>query len=319
MKYRIGVIIVNYKTPALVIDALDSLQPSMASEDVGVVVVDNASADDSISILKNNLATRAYAERFNLVETERNGGFSFGNNRGLAAIECEFVHFLNSDAIAKPGALGALASALENDRQLGAVTPKIVNSDGKQEVSRFRNHHPLSELVDGAQSDPLTKLFRFAETPIFPDDTVTAPDWASFASIMVRRSVIEQVGPMDEGFFLYYEDCDYCRRIKKAGYSIEYIEKAAFVHDAGGSTQLAKMTREKTRLPEYFFRSRNRYYRKYYGPLGPITANILWAIGRGLALLRGVFGRPAPALSPDFGRDIWIGWRVQDWDKPDNR
>ena len=308
-QFAMGVVIVNYRTAALAEACLESLSPMLVEADAGVVIVDNASGDGSFERLSGVCAAHEHRHRLQVIEAPRNGGFSAGNNIGVNAISAPLVLFLNSDAAARPGALTHLIAAAERHPQAGVITPRIVSSSGEEEVSRFRNHSPLSEFLDGAQTGPLTKLFARAETPIFPGDSQSPPDWVSFAAVLIRRAALESAGPMDEGFFLYYEDCDYCRRITAKGYAIAFEAEAVFQHDQGGSTKLDEKNRKGARLPEYYYRSRSRYFRKYYGPSGAALANLAWLAGRATARLRGIFGRPAPTICEQQGRDIWIGWR----------
>ncbi len=307
--FAIGIVIVNYCTPAMVEACLESLRPMLAAVDAGVVVVDNASGDGSYQRLSKFCASHPDTGRLKVVAASQNGGFSAGNNIGAKSISSPLIVFLNSDAIALPGALISLAAIVRRHPNAGIITPRIVSSGGEDEVSRFRNHSLLGEFLDGAQTGPITKLFPHAETPIFPDDLTSSPDWVSFAAVTIRREALERAGPMDEKFFLYFEDCDYCRRITAAGYDIAFAPEAVFQHDAGGSTKLNEKTNKGARLPAYYYRSRSRYFRKYYGVFGPAIANIAWSAGRVAARIRGVFGRPAPMVCEKRGRDIWIGWR----------
>ena len=300
----IGVIIVNYRTPALVARALSSLAEDFAAGRARAVVVDNASGDSSVDDLRRFVADKGLSDVVNVIASDRNGGFAAGNNIGLAALATPFVLFLNSDAVAAPGALAALEAAATSSGG-DVFAPRLVGSGGAPEVSRFRDHSPLGEFIDGAQTGPITSLLKFAETPIFPDDRSATPQWASFAAIMISRAAIDTVGPMDDGFFLYYEDADYGRRLRRAGYRIRIVDDAVFVHDPGGSTKLREKSERLERLPAYYYRSRARYYRKYYGPAGLFLANIAWSAGRLAARCRGVFGRKAPAVNEGRLSDIW--------------
>lgn len=311
-QFTIGVVIVNYRTPALVEACVASLAPMLKETNAGVVIVDNASGDGSFERLSRYGEDMAESDRILVLASPRNGGFSAGNNLGAKAISSQFALFLNSDASVKHGALKALLIAAARNPKAGLFTPQIVSSTGAPVVSRFRNHTILSEFVDGAQTGPITKLFRNAEVPIFPQDLVSVPDWVSFAAVMVRREAMDCAGPMDERFFLYYEDCDYCRRLVRCGYRIASAPDAVFMHDAGGSTKLRERSGAGARLPAYYYASRSRYFRKYYGAPGPALANLAWYAGRGIAKIRGIFGRPAPKVCQARARDIWTGWRGDD-------
>ena len=206
--FAIGVVIVNYRTPAMVEACLESLSAMLAEADAGVVIVDNASMDGSCERLSTYCAAHPEESRLKVVAAAQNGGFSAGNNIGAKAISASHIVFLNSDAIALPGALDALAASARRNPNADIVTPRIISSGGEDQVSRFRNHSPLGEFLDGAQTGPITNLFRNAETPIYPDDLASHPEWVSFAAVMIKREALDCAGPMDEAFFLYFEDCD---------------------------------------------------------------------------------------------------------------
>jgi hypothetical protein len=308
-RFRLGVIIVNYRTPALVEACLVSLGPQLESVNGACVVVDNASGDGSFERLSAWAAASPHAGRIKIFAAPANGGFSAGNNIGFTKINADFVLLLNSDAAAMPGALAVLLDAAEKAPDAGMFTPTIMTEAGEVLVSRFRSHSLTSEFVEGAQTGPVTRLFPFGETPIFPDDTTSEPDWVSFSAVMIRNEAIEQAGPMDEGFFLYYEDCEYSHRITRLGYGIRFVPEAVFTHEPSSSTKLREMQGETQRLPEYYYRSRAYFFRKKYGAIGPAAANMAWLAGRAIALLRGVAGRPAPRLCKNRYSDMWIGWR----------
>ena len=122
----------------------------------------------------------------------------------------------------KRGALTALAETLTRDTSIGLVGPRLEWGDGGLQVSCFRKISPLSELLTAAKTGPVTRIFSRSEVAIFDppvrEVSSTAPaggdqaeiDWISFACVLIRREVVEQIGPMDEGFFMYFEDVDYC-------------------------------------------------------------------------------------------------------------
>ncbi len=306
---RLGIVIVNFRTAALTERCLDALAPMLQTADAQVVIVDNASNDGSAAQLEAYCADNAARDRLHVIASPVNGGFSAGNNIGIERLQSDYILLLNSDAVPQTGALEAILAAAETQPEAGIITPQLVTSDGDAQVSRFRNHSPLSEFVDGAQSGPVTRMFQHAETPIYPDDWTTAPQWVSFAAVLMTKTAINKVGDMDDGFFLYYEDCDYCRRINAAGFATGFAPDSVFMHDPGGSTNLHAHEKALARLPTYYYASRSRYFRKFYGPFGPLIANLAWSMGRLLAKIRGLFGRPAPAVCAARLQDMWIGWR----------
>ena len=308
-KRKITAIMVNYRTPDLTIAGAESVLAQLVDADSDLVIVDNASEDGSLEKLQAFAETSPHKEHVEIVASSVNGGFSAGNNLGFEARLASWFLLMNSDAIAAPGAIAAMLEVAHTDPKCGLVTPSLVDRKGAAQTSRFRRHSPVSELIDGAQTGPVTKLLSDGDVAIDPADWETPPDWVSFAAVLIRGEALDEVGAMDEGFFLYYEDCDFCRRVTKAGYTIAMAPDAVFEHEPGGTTGVQDRIEGGARLPAYYYASRSRYYRKYYGPLGPFAANVFWYSGRVIARLRALLGRPAPTIPQARGRDIWINWR----------
>lgn len=305
----LAVVIVNYRTASLALEAARSVLVELARIGGHLVIVDNQSGDGSAETIEEFIAGGHSAGRMTLIRSPENRGFAAGNNLGLKAVAADYYLLLNSDATAAPGALGALLAAGRANPAAGLITPRLIDGAGVTQSSRFRRHSPLSEFVGGAHTGLVTRLFRRGEVWIGPDDWSTPPDWVSFAAVAISAEAIAAAGPMDEDYFLYFEDCDYCIKIVRAGFEIAFAPEAVFRHDGGGSTKFREQIERRTRLPGYYYRARNRYFREFYGPLGPVAANLAWYFGRALALTRGLLGRSAPRESLGRASDIWIGWR----------
>ena len=165
-----------------------------------------------------------------------NGGFAHGCNVGAAAGDAPYVLFLNPDAYIEPVAVQALADAIESDDRIGAVAPRIVEPDGSLDYS-LRRFPKLRSTY--AQALFLHRLFPKADwvdEVIREQSAYERPgtvEWVSGACVLVRRTVLEQLGGLDEGFFHYSEDTDLCARIWKAGYEIRYVPGALAEHEGG--------------------------------------------------------------------------------------
>ncbi len=312
----VAVVIVNYRTAPLAVAAAQSTLEELERLGGVVVIIDNHSDDGSAEILARFRDDSPHRERITIVCAERNDGFAAGVNCGLNAVDAECYLLLNSDAAAETGAIGEMLAALRANRQAGLVTPTVASSAGALQSSRFRRLTPLSEFLDGAQTGFLSRLFPGAVVAIPPDDWETAPAWVSFAAVLLKAEAVAAVGPIDEDYFLYFEDCDYCRRLRRAGLQIAFSPRARFRHDEGGSTRFKKAAVEGARLPAYYYRARNRYFRSYFGPVGPLAANLAWTLGRAIASMRAVFGKPAPSASRGRLRDQWNGWLAGGRDSP---
>ena len=310
---RIGCVIINYRTPALIESCLRSLAPQLAANDMRVMVVDNnsgdGSADQIAAFLDRNEDEDNWKDRVTLVRSQQNTGFSGGNNIGVDRLDAEFYLLMNSDTLARPGAIAALLAAAERHPDAGLIGPRLEDEDGAPQISAFRSIGLLSEFVQPAELRALERLFPQADANIPIVDAVTEADWVSFACVLIRRAVIDAIGPMDEGYFMYFEDADYCRTAKAHGWRAICDPSARVVHFRGGSSSVKSAHAARKRPPAYFYASRTRYFRKFYGPLGPTIANIAWLAARGIARAKAVFGRTPSKACERAASDIWINWR----------
>lgn len=224
---RVDVVVVTYRSGQTVRGALE---PLAGKDFVRVLVVDNASGDSTLDVLRS-LPVETIA-------LEENGGFAHGCNVGAAAGSSPYVLFLNPDARIEAGAVQALVDAIEADSALGAVAPRIVEPNGSLDFSLRRSPRLRSTY---AQAFFLHRLFPDAA---WVDEVIREPaayerpgavEWVSGACFLVRRSVLEQIGGLDESFFHYSEDMDICARIWKAGYEIHYVPGARAEHEGGAS------------------------------------------------------------------------------------
>ncbi|MHC4947623.1 MAG: glycosyltransferase family 2 protein [Planctomycetota bacterium] len=307
---KLGVVIVNYRQPQRTIECLHSLGPELAPRADGrVVVVDNASGDDSADRI-GAWIERHGAAWATLVRSDVNGGFSAGNNLGMAHVDAEHYLLLNNDTLVRPGAVDRLVATLEADPGTGLVGPRLTAVDGTPQVSCFRDRTPLTELVWAAGTGPVSRLFPRSVVAMPTADEPAAPDWLSFACVLVRRAVLDQVGPLDDGYFMYFEDIDFCRRAREAGWRLRHEPRAEVVHLHGTSSPVESSRTERDRLPRYFYESRSRYYAKFHGGrLGVLRANLLWSAGRLVALAREVVGQKRPHACRGEARDNWTNWR----------
>lgn len=306
---QLGIVIVNYKTPALVIDCLTSLEPEVQMGQDRVVVVDNASGDRSVEQIEAAIAQHHWNEWAQVLPSTANGGFSAGNNLGIKALDADAYLLLNSDTLVRPGALDTLKKVLQERPDAGIIGPRLEWPDGTPQISCFRHRSPLSETIASAATGPVTKLLKSFDVPLPVSESSMEPDWLSFACALIRREVVDRIGLMDEGYFMYREDNDYCRRAQEAGWKILYWPQARVVHLRGGSGPVKAAISNRKRPPQYFYASRSRYFAKFYGKTGLWAANLLWIAGRSLSLAREWVGNKSPHTCDREAIDIWTNWR----------
>jgi hypothetical protein len=146
--------------------------------------------------------------------------------------------------------------------------------------------------------------------PLGPDPDPEEIDWASFACILLNGAMVREIGPMDEGYFLYFEDAEYCLRARRAGWRVLRCPEAVAVHFRGGSGPVKSLAARKKRLPAYYYSSRTRFLYQAHGRAGLWAANILWVLGRGIAEMRRIIGRKEINFCEAEARDIWTNVRT---------
>lgn len=305
---KLAIVILNYRTPDLVAQCLASLEKEIQPASDTVLVVDNCSPDDSLTKIQQTIDHNNWGSWVKLIASPVNGGFSAGNNVGIKAVSADLYLLLNSDTIVKPGALSSLKEAAASHPEAGLIGPRLEWSDGDPQISAFRYHSPWSQLIDAAATGPITKLLQKYDVPIpLPDQPMEA-QWVSFACVLVRKEVIEQVGLMDEGYFMYFEDVDYCRLATQAGWKILHWPSAHVVHLRGGSGEVRSNIVARKRPARYFYASRSRYFAKFYGVLGLWLANLCWLMGRCISLSRELLTKKARHTCEYQSQDIWTDW-----------
>lgn len=267
-----SVIIVNYHTEVLLRGCLQSLRSSADTVSFEVLVVDNSGTALGSGALDALPGVR-------LIDAGSNIGFARACNLGMAAARGRHLLLLNPDTLAHPGAVATLSRHLDAYREVGVVAARLLNPDGTLQYSCRRFPGPFS-LFFGRYA-MLTRLFpRNALTRdyLYLDwDHATAQpvDWVSGACLMARREVLDRVGGLDDGYFLFIEDVDWCRRIRDAGLEVVYVPEAEVTHRIGASRGPVP-----PRVLWERHRSMLRYVRKHFGwPRGLVSL-----VGAGLAL-----------------------------------
>jgi N-acetylglucosaminyl-diphospho-decaprenol L-rhamnosyltransferase len=255
----VDVVIVSYNSR----DRLRAcVEPLLAAPSTNVIVVDNASPDASLGAVRDLPVTA--------IQLPYNGGFAHGVNAGWRAGSSPYVLLLNPDARIDGPSIEALVLALEEDPRLGAAAPRIVDEDGSLDYSQRRFPRLRSTY---ARAFFLHRLFPSAPwtDELVRDEEAYArrgsPDWVSGACVLLRRKALEELDGLDEGFFMYGEDIDLCRRLRAAGFELLY-EPAALVHHEGGASA------PRAHLLPVLAASRIRYATKHRSRAGALLERI---------------------------------------------
>lgn len=250
---QLSIVIVNYNGKGILCNCIESIYKSSSTVNFEIILVDNASSDGSVETIK-----KEFPEVQVLVNQE-NKGFSFANNRGIEIAKGDYILLLNNDTLILPGQLDIMLKFMQEHQDVGAVGPKLLNPDGSFQMSFWSFPNLFTEF-----NRRIINLFAFANYRFFKDlleDLYIKEkeiDWVSGACLMVRRKTIEDVGILDENFFMYFEDVDWCYRIRRKGWKIYFLPIARIVHLLGKS-----MEKEKQKNKQNYRQSRVYFYRKY--------------------------------------------------------
>ena len=280
----LSTVIVHYRTLATLPACLRAIAVSSEGLETETVVVDNHSGDGVAEVLARDFP------RVRLLNNPGNFGYARAVNRGIAETSGEFVLVMNPDCTLDPGAVGALIGHLRAHPRSAIVGPRIVNPDGSLEYSAraFPDHlaflfNRYSLLTRWFPGNPYSRRYLLTD---WDHATVRDVDWLSGACLMVRREAIRQVGPMDERFFMFNEDVDWCRRMKLAHWTVTYVPEAGAVHHVGASRR-----RVAARVIVERHRGMIHYFHKHH-PTNPVLtflADTLIMVRAGVMLAHNAF------------------------------
>lgn len=260
----ISIIIINWNTRDLLAECLKSLYKTISGTSFDIWVVDNASTDDSVQMVQANFPS------VQLILNRDNVGFARANNQAMAASQGRTMLLFNSDAVATPGAVAALMQVIEAHPQAGIVGAHLLNFDGSFQAS----HSPFPNLwQEFLILSGLGRLFygRWYPSRGAQEDKGPQPvDYVEGACLLVRREAFEQAGGLDEGYFMYAEEVDWCYSMRRTGWQVWYQPEARIIHYGGGSSRNRRTQREAD-----LYRSRVRFFRKNYGDTAAIALKML--------------------------------------------
>lgn len=311
----IAVVIVTYRSAALTIASLGSLaaeRAAVAGLSVRVVVVDNASGD--LGPISNAVEAAGWSYWVTLVAAPRNGGFAYGNNLGIehayAAGVPDYVYLLNPDTLVRAGAIETLVRFMDTHPQAGIAGSGFENAEGRDWPIAFRFPNLLGEVNEGLRFGLVTRMLSRWNIVRSMGKTNEPVDWVCGASMMIRPRVLEVIGGLDENYFLYFEETDFCWRARHAGFETWYVPASRVMHIGGQSTAITSETL--TRLPDYWFDSRRRYYAitggRAYAALIDAVSLIAYSLGAVKGLLQGRRHQQTPYFIRDLARHS-IFWK----------
>ncbi|MNW42495.1 N-acetylglucosaminyl-diphospho-decaprenol L-rhamnosyltransferase [compost metagenome] len=287
----VSILILNYNTQRLTLDCLASVYASQTRFSYEVIVIDNHSSDGSVD------AIRAQFPAVTLIANEENTGFAKANNQGMDVASGRYILLLNSDTLMQLDTLETMVDLMDSRPELGAAGCKVILPDGSLDKACKR----------GFPTPSASFYYAFGFSKRYPDnpkynqyqlghldpDEEYPVDVLVGAFMLVRRETIDQIGGLDETFFMYGEDIDWCYRIKQAGWGIYYYPRTYIVHIKGGSAR-----RRPPKIIYEFHRAMWVFHRKHYYSKYSLLTNIaVWsgiALKYMMAMTMNRFRTPAP-------------------------
>jgi hypothetical protein len=298
-------VILNWRTAAMTLRSLAAARAAMAGIDGAITVVDNDSGDGSFETIRAAVADLPPGVPVRVVQAGRNGGFGAGNNVGIrgglpGGLRPDYVYLLNSDAFPATDAIRQLRDHLDSHPATGFAGSFIHGTDGVPHRTAFRFPSVAGEFEAAVRFGPVSRLLRqrIVAQPI-PDRTCRV-DWLAGASLMMRMDVLDRIGLFDEGFFLYFEETELCRRAARAGWATDYVVDSRVAHVGSASTGMKRWTR----IPGYWLDSRWRYFTTVHGTGGAVAATAAALAGGALWRLRCALTGRDRIDPPGFLRDM---------------
>lgn len=266
---NLSIVIVNYQTFELTRDTINSILEYSYPFSYEIIVVDNASGDDSLKRLQEY-----FKDNVRFIASAENNGFAAGNNQALRQVGGDYVLLLNSDTVVWENCLEDIYNYMQDHTDVGACGCRVRLEDGtldkacKRTFPNVKNSFfRLFHIPNNSKDDNynLTNL---------PDDEVYEIDCLTGAFMFIRKTALDEVGLLDETFFMYGEDIDLCYRIKGAGWKIVYYGKASITHLKGASSK-----KQKNKLIYEFYRAMYIYYKKHHAKDSSFIVNIVVYFG----------------------------------------
>lgn len=283
----VDVVIVSYNSRE---ELRQCVEPLASLEGLNMIVVDNDSPDRSLETIADLPVER--------LPLDANRGFAVGCNVGWRAGNVPYVLFLNPDAQIDRESIGELVHAIEADPRIGAVGPRIVKRDGSLERSQHRFPRLGSTFAQAVFLHRLFPRASWSSEDVLDEAAYREPgnvEWLGGACLLVRRSLLEMLDGFDEGFFMYSEDIDLCRRVRDAGFLVRFEPSAVAVHKGGASAPRPEML-------SLLAASRIRYARKHRGKVGALVERL--GIGLG-ALMRIALARGGREVRAGYARSLF--------------
>jgi GT2 family glycosyltransferase len=326
---KLLIVVVNYKVTDLTIDCLKSVAGQIGEvPGAQVGLCENGTGPEDERLLREAIAASAWGQWCKLTAVMPNRGFTGGNNivlkPALASHDPpQYVLLLNADTILLPGALAELVKFMDEHPKVGIAGSRLEAQDLTPYVSAFRDHTIANEFDRGLRLGLVSKwLAPWALSPPVPTEACAA-QWVAGASMIIRREVFDAIGLLDEGYYTYFDDIDFCMQARKAGWPTWYVPASRVIHLVGCTTKISDPAKSGVkRRPRYWYQARTRFFVKNYGPVYAALADLAFLSGFAVWRLRRLIQRkpdPDPKhmlLDTILNSVFFRGFQMKDVENP---
>lgn len=284
----VSVIVVNYNTAHLLAEMFGALEKSRGDLSLQVIVIDNASRDDSVAVMRRDHPD------VQLIVNDKNVGFGRANNQALPFLTGRHVLLLNTDAFVAADTLTKTVAHMDEHPEVGVLGVRLVGRDGELQPSCRYSPTLLNVFLSRTGLKRFFPGLRMVDDMAWDHAAVRECDWVPGCYYLVRREVIDQVGLFDPRYFLYYEEVDHCRHAQQAGWKIVYYPYTSVVHIGGESAKsVSEITSAGRQISALQIESELLYFRKHHGLAGALGSALLSSTADAIlalkALLKGRF------------------------------
>lgn len=276
-------IIVNYRTAHILKENIDRISSSVNY----TIIVDNASPNNDYDIIEKKIGSQNLCKNVLLIASPKNGGFSYGNNLALKHLpqQTDYVYFLNPDTRLNDGAVSELVNFMEKTPKAGVAGSRLESPEGQLHRSVFNFPTITREFFAHLNIDIIGKRWPSLLISFEHEDTQQESDWVAGASMLVRRSLIDEGHTFDQNYFLYYEEVDFMLKIKCSGWTTWYVPNSVVMHLEGEATGISKDNVQSVTKPDYWYDSWRLYYVKNFSRSYAMGAALARIIGCFFAIL----------------------------------
>jgi GT2 family glycosyltransferase len=267
---KLLIVVVSYRVTDLTINCLRALSGQIGRiPGTRLALCENGTGQDAVDRLRQAIRENEWGSWVDLTVIYPNRGFTGGNNAVIRpALESrdppEYVFLLNADTLVQEHALDALVAFMDDHPKVGIAGSMLISPDGLVESTPFRFSGIATEFDRGLRLGMVSKLLSPWNSVLPKPGGAFQGEWVSGASLILRRTMLEQIGLLDEGLYTYFDDLDICLRARRAGWETWYVPQSRVIHLGGASTGVTGQ-RTRSRLPPYWFQARRRYFLKNYG------------------------------------------------------